>query len=176
MFDKSTVPTDDPMYEHIDRINQSIAVVRGFLKDKVSFDSLEDIPMLTGQAEIFFQGHLRRALAFLDGAKHAQDAGHELIEITAVRCLYESAACIHDFSNQLIRLIDAGQMTDAVLLAHQRSFAHRFEVKAMNTDQFDYTAVNVMWPAPGSEDTELGVLMELEVGHGEASVYARVQA
>jgi hypothetical protein len=23
------------------------------------------------------------------------------------------------------------------------------------------------WPAPGSEDTELGVLMELEVGHGE---------
>jgi hypothetical protein len=36
--------------------------------------------------------------------------------------------------------------------------------------------VNVMWPAPGSEDTELGVLMELEVGHGEASVYARVQA
>src|SRR5215831_2262322 len=23
------------------------------------------------------------------------------------------------------------------------------------------------WPAPGSEDTELGVLMEPEVGHGE---------
>src|SRR5262249_48961248 len=23
------------------------------------------------------------------------------------------------------------------------------------------------WPAPGSKDTELGVLMELEVGHGE---------
>ena len=32
------------------------------------------------------------------------------------------------------------------------------------------------WPAPGSEDTELGVLLELEVGHGEAEVYARVQA
>ena len=29
----------------------------------------------------------------------------------------------------------------------------------------------VMWPAPGSEDTELGVLMEPEVGHGEAEVY-----
>jgi hypothetical protein len=28
------------------------------------------------------------------------------------------------------------------------------------------------WPAPGSEDTELGVLMELEVGHGETEVYA----
>jgi hypothetical protein len=28
-----------------------------------------------------------------------------------------------------------------------------------------------IWPAPGSEDTELGVLMELEVRHGEAEVY-----
>ena len=27
-----------------------------------------------------------------------------------------------------------------------------------------------------SEDTELGVLMESEVGHGETEVYARVQA
>jgi hypothetical protein len=33
-----------------------------------------------------------------------------------------------------------------------------------------------VWPAPGSEDTELGVLMELEVGHGETAVHARVQA
>src|SRR3954452_21832077 len=97
MFDKSTVPTDDPMYEHIDRINQSIAVVRGFLKDKVSFDSLEDIPMLTGQAEIFFQGHLRRALAFLDGAKHAQDAGHELIEIR------KAVSAVQEIHNQVQR-------------------------------------------------------------------------
>jgi hypothetical protein len=29
---------------------------------------------------------------------------------------------------------------------------------------------DTVWPAPGSEDTELGVLMELEVRHGEASV------
>ena len=32
------------------------------------------------------------------------------------------------------------------------------------------------WPAPGSGDTELGVLMELEVCHGETEVYSRVQA
>ena len=34
----------------------------------------------------------------------------------------------------------------------------------------------IVWPAPGSEDTELGVLMELEVGHGETEVYPGVQA
>ena len=33
-----------------------------------------------------------------------------------------------------------------------------------------------LWPAPGSADTELGVLMEPEVCHGEAEVYTRVQA
>jgi TRAP-type uncharacterized transport system fused permease subunit len=32
------------------------------------------------------------------------------------------------------------------------------------------------WPAPGSEDTELGVFMGPEVRHGEAEVYTRVQA
>jgi hypothetical protein len=32
------------------------------------------------------------------------------------------------------------------------------------------------WPAPGSADTELGVFMGLEVGHGETKVYAGVQA
>jgi hypothetical protein len=34
--------------------------------------------------------------------------------------------------------------------------------------------VREVWPAPGFEDTELGVLMELEVGHGETEVYTRV--
>jgi hypothetical protein len=36
--------------------------------------------------------------------------------------------------------------------------------------------ITMQWPAPGSEDTELGVLMEPEVAHGEAEVYAGVQA
>jgi hypothetical protein len=34
----------------------------------------------------------------------------------------------------------------------------------------------LLWPAPGSTDTELGVLMELEVSHGETEIYAGVQA
>jgi hypothetical protein len=34
----------------------------------------------------------------------------------------------------------------------------------------------VEWPAPGSADTELGVLMEPEVCHGATEVYTGVQA
>jgi ABC-type cobalamin/Fe3+-siderophores transport system ATPase subunit len=36
--------------------------------------------------------------------------------------------------------------------------------------------MDASWPAPGSEDTELGVLMEPEVRHGASEVYAGVQA
>ena len=42
--------------------------------------------------------------------------------------------------------------------------------------KYPYLQVIAYWPAPGSEDTELGVLMGPEVGHGEAEVHARVQA
>jgi uncharacterized membrane protein HdeD (DUF308 family) len=37
-------------------------------------------------------------------------------------------------------------------------------------------ATLAVWAAPGSEDTKLGVLMEPEVRHGAAEVYAGVQA
>ena len=40
----------------------------------------------------------------------------------------------------------------------------------------DPTTRRAIWPAPGSEDTKIGVIMGLEVGHGEAEVYTRVQA
>lgn len=128
------------MFEHIDSINQSISQVRSALKDSVDMDPLDDISMIRGQADLFFQAHLRRALAFLDGGKYALDAGHGLVALTAIRCLYESAACIHDFCNHVIKLIDAGNVPDAVRLAHQRSLAQRFEVKEI----YDYTAVNIL--------------------------------
>ena len=38
------------------------------------------------------------------------------------------------------------------------------------------TSTHPSWPAPGSEDTKLGVLMEREVRHGASEVYAGVQA
>jgi hypothetical protein len=38
------------------------------------------------------------------------------------------------------------------------------------------TSKGADWPAPGFEDTKLGVLMEPEVRHGTSEVYTRVQA
>ncbi|MDX6462934.1 MAG: hypothetical protein QOE55_6631, partial [Acidobacteriaceae bacterium] len=144
MFNKTEIPADTPMFEHIDAIDLSINRVRSSLKEDIDIESIEDTAMIQSQVGIFLQAHLRRALAFLDGGKHAMDAGHGLLALTAIRCLYESAACIHDFSNHVIKLIDAGNIPDAVWLAHQRSLSQRFEVKEKNTDIYDYTAVNIL--------------------------------
>jgi hypothetical protein len=54
----------------------------------------------------------------------------------------------------------------------------RFTIKVGPTQSYPFISdkERLIWPAPGSEDTELGVLMEPEVGHGETEVYAGVQA
>src|SRR5262244_3365785 len=59
-----------------------------------------------------------------------------------------------------------------------QSFAESYN--AISSDGVSLTATIIVrfrlqWPAPGSEDTELGVLMEPEVGHGEREVYPRVR-
>ena len=56
-----------------------------------------------------------------------------------------------------------------------RYLAWQFNVSLIETDLF-LDDGRGKWPAPGSADTELGVLMEREVGHGETDVYAGVQA
>src|SRR5262245_55662016 len=65
---------------------------------------------------------------------------------------------------------------DAESKATWKRMAERWRRCAEKFTSESLAAHQAMWPAPGSEDTELGVLMELEVGHGETEVYARVQA
>ena len=52
----------------------------------------------------------------------------------------------------------------------------RFHVNSEGESSSFFTKLFEYWPAPGSEDTELGVLMEPEVGHGATEVYPGVQA
>jgi hypothetical protein len=63
--------------------------------------------------------------------------------------------------------------------SRRKKWCSRFDPRQVPTPIFAVVGQARMsydWPAAGSEDTELGVLMELEVGHGETEVYARVQA
>jgi len=78
----------------------------------------------------------------------------------------------------------AGQEGDVAVEIKKDTLTKNFKVvqtykfvDSVNTDSKRIWHVGFEgWPAPGSEDTELGVLMEPEVRHGEAKVYAGVQA
>jgi hypothetical protein len=67
----------------------------------------------------------------------------------------------------------AGQPIGEILF---EEVGKEFGIKKTLASQLYYECAEEIWPAPGSEDTELGVLMEPEVGHGETEVYPRVQA
>ena len=60
MFDRSKVAPDDPMFEHIDVIKQTIVRMRGRLFEKVKVTGDERLELF-GNIECFFQAHLRRA-------------------------------------------------------------------------------------------------------------------
>jgi hypothetical protein len=79
---------------------------------------------------------------------------------------------VRDGSNKLVRRSYWLDMNDRTLVMVMTNGigAH------LTNDEKRAHLKDIRWPAPGSADTELGVLMEPEVDHGEAEVYARVQA
>lgn len=144
MFDKSALLANDPMFEDIDAINLAIARVRALQRERVPFSDKNDFTLIQNQMEIFFQVYIRRALMLVDGAKLTLESGYGLLTITAVRSLFETAACIHDCCNCIIKHLDAGEVDEAIRQVHQRSYSQRFAVAEMKTEHFDYTAINVL--------------------------------
>ena len=74
---------------------------------------------------------------------------------------------LEDVRREMWGRMTAAHLVDGALAACERQPAR---------DQECLMREIARWPAPGSADTELGVLMEPEVSHGETEVYTRVQA
>jgi Domain of unknown function (DUF3850) len=72
--------------------------------------------------------------------------------------------CWPQFFNPIL----SGEKTHDLRRSNDRNFRVG---DLLRLQEFDPKTNRYSWPAPGSEDTELGVLMELEVGHGETEVY-----
>jgi hypothetical protein len=74
------------------------------------------------------------------------------------------------------RIIDAAMAGDPQVARTEWLAEWRDDLSSPFAREMIEAAVDVDWAAAGSEDTELGVLMEPEVGHGTTEVYRRVQA
>jgi hypothetical protein len=104
---------------------------------------------------------------------------HEAIEYFRAR-YYNGDSFNSEFDGLLLRRSDHKPLVERVLRRETATddeilsailiIVLRFRNNFFHGEKWAY------WPAPGSEDTELGVLMEPEVRHGEAEVYTRVQA
>jgi hypothetical protein len=143
VFDQDKLSSDNPLRADIDDVNDAIRNVRALVTDQIKVDDRLDIG-LYGMAQCYFQAHVRRALMFLDGGAQAMDAGHGLVTLSCARSLYESVACIHDFSKRLCQMMDKDDVVEAVRFVHQRTYATRFEAKQMNNEEYDYTAVSIL--------------------------------
>jgi hypothetical protein len=82
---------------------------------------------------------------------------------------YIHAVAYFCWRDNLIRY--GGPQVVAKDLQHQHS-----QDRLLRTEISTLIGLMVQWPAPGFEDTELGVFTEPEVSHGETEVYPRVQA
>jgi len=71
---------------------------------------------------------------------------------------------------------DEGYETLVDLIRKGVDLSTRVQAAANAVTRSERRELRATWPAPGSADTELGVLMEPEVYHGETEVYTRVQA
>jgi hypothetical protein len=127
MFDKSRLLPEDVMFEHVDEINRAVANVRLRLKDEIQTKRSAPKLDLFVDAERYLQAHVRRALMFLDGGKHSLDGSYGLVTLACARSLYESTACIYDFTRKFCDLIATGDVESADRLVHERSLAVKFK-------------------------------------------------
>jgi hypothetical protein len=92
----------------------------------------------------------------------------------------EGYSCIVHLLNDSVDLLDQnlGRFKESGLAPAAKNFTEVLDpaVKLDGGQHVLFCKKNANWPAPGSADTELGVLMGPEVCHGETEVYTRVQA
>jgi hypothetical protein len=120
----------------------------------IKTDNLPDSDVVDGQQRL-------TTLTLLLSAIRASVEAHNANDITQL---------IYEKGSQILGTHDRFRLS---LRERDREFLQKY---VQREDGFAHLLELVDWPAPGSEDTELGVLMELEVDHGETQVYARVQA
>jgi hypothetical protein len=93
--------------------------------------------------------------------------------------MFEALDELIDNSREAVFADVTGHKTIEATRESQIGSSDKLQAKSKTSISFENSIPSAevgVWPAPGSEDTELGVLMEPEVGHGEAEVYGRVQA
>ncbi len=118
MFDKSRLSPDNPTYADIDDINDAVRKVRSLVSEEVKVGSESLDSAIYENAKCYLQAQVRRALMFLDGGANALEAGFGLVTLACARSLWESVACVHDFTKRLCEMMDKDDVVGSATFIH----------------------------------------------------------
>lgn len=140
------------MYEHVDDINRAIADVRAHLADEIKVDPELSHMSVFVDAQRYLQAHVRRALMFLDGGLHALQGGYGLVAIACVRSVYESTACIYDFSERFSKIAETMDLLAMERFVHERLLATKFEEFRPKSNHHNFKPQSILTYIDNLED------------------------
>jgi len=144
LFDASKLASDSISAEQIDLANDGVEKLRGRLVAEIHTHIIPDW-FVRSQSKVFFQGHVRRALTLIEGGYDEYLSDRSLISFMCVRGIYETVACVFDFCDNLLLLLEEGDFEKTGKFIHTRLFSTRHkDLLDEDDDDFDYTATNIL--------------------------------
>jgi hypothetical protein len=132
----------------IAQANGAIDRLRSRVVDEIDHSCIIPYILLRSSVQMFFQGHIRRALMFIEGGHDAYWAGRGLVTYACARAIYETVACVIDFCDGLSDRLAKGDFEKTVVFVNERQFAARMkdfvDKRLVEKEVSDNTAVNVL--------------------------------
>jgi hypothetical protein len=80
-----------------------------------------------GLIRTYLQAHIRRMLTFIQAGCAEIAAGRSLVTNQCVRAIYENVACVCDYADQIIPMLEKREFQNVADFASARAFATRLE-------------------------------------------------
>lgn len=102
--------------------------------EKIAARKVSEVPIrdvgghtLAGLIRTYLQAHIRRMLTFIQAGVAELAAGRSLIANQCIRAIYENVACLCDYADQIIPMLERREFQNIADFASARAFATRLE-------------------------------------------------
>jgi hypothetical protein len=148
LFNPSKLSEFDIPIDNVALANKGINDLRTRLVDKIDCSSILPGLLISSSVQMFFQGHVRRALMFIEGGYDAFLAGRGLVVFACARAVYETFACVCDFCDKLTERLNERNFEKSAAFVSGRIFSTRIQdlvkKETLETEIMDNTSVNIL--------------------------------
>jgi hypothetical protein len=148
LFDASKLSSFEIPADLITIANKGVDNLRDRLVDEIDTSCLLPGYVIRWSIQMFFQGHVRRSLMFIEGGHDAFLSGRGLVAYACARAIYETFACVFDFCDKVTEHIQSRNFEKAAAFIHGRKFSARMKdfisKDILETETIDNTAVNIL--------------------------------